>query len=91
MWFNVIIAVLCYQGMYYNYHQQFGFTFSKTKFFSCFCLFLFVFVYRNEMFMHMEANHGKFYSHMCGPPRPYQCSVCRRTMETEVSKLRNNA
>ena len=50
-----------------------------------------VFVYRNEMFMHMEANHGKFYSHMCGPPRPYQCSVCRRTMETEVIKLRNNS
>ena len=87
MWFNVIIAVLCYQGMYYNYHQQFGFTFARTKFFSCF----FRFVYRNEMFMHMEANHGKFYSHMCGPPRPYQCSVCRRTMETEVSKLRNNS
>ena len=42
------------------------------------------------MFMHMEANHGKFYSHMCGPPRPYQCSVCRRTMETEVSRLRKN-
>ena len=35
------------------------------------------------MFPHMEQNHGKFYSHMCGPPRPYQCSVCRRTMETE--------
>ena len=52
---------------------------------------MFCFVYRNEMFMHMEANHGKFYSHMCGPPRPYQCSVCRRTMETEVSKLRNNS
>ena len=38
---------------------------------------------RNEMFAHMENNHGKFYSHMCGPPRPYQCSFCKRTMETE--------
>ena len=38
---------------------------------------------RDEMFSHMETDHGKFYSHMCGPPRPYQCSVCRRTMETE--------
>ena len=35
------------------------------------------------MFLHMEEHHVKFYSHMCGPPRPYQCSVCRRTMETE--------
>ena len=38
---------------------------------------------RDEMFVHMEEHHVKFYSHMCGPPRPYQCSVCRRTMETE--------
>ena len=38
---------------------------------------------RDEMFLHMEQNHGKFYSHMCGPPRAYQCSVCHRTMETE--------
>ena len=38
---------------------------------------------RDEMFLHMEEHHVKFYSHMCGPARPYQCSVCRRTMETE--------
>ena len=31
---------------------------------------------------HQKQVHGRFYSRMCGPPRPEQCSNCKATFQT---------